>query len=70
VHVDASGRVTSAELESPGPSQYFAHLALEAARRWKFNPAEVAGRSVASDWILHFEFTREGTHVMPTQAPL
>ena len=69
VHVDAAGEVASAELDSPGPSPYFARLALGAARRWKFNPAEAAGRSVASDWILHFEFMREGTRVIPAQEP-
>jgi TonB family protein len=69
VHVDAAGEVVSAELDSPGPSPYFAQLALGAARRWKFSPAGAAGRGVAGDWILHFEFTREGTRVIPAQEP-
>jgi TonB family protein len=69
VHVDATGQVTSAELADPGPSQYFARLALDAARRWKFNAGQVAGHGAASDWILHFEFTHERTRATPTQEP-
>lgn len=69
VHVDAMGQVTSAELADPGPSQYFARLALDAARRWKFSAGQVAGHGAASDWILHFAFTREGTRAIPTQEP-
>jgi len=69
VHVDAMGQVSSAELADTGPSQYFARLALDAARRWKFSAGQVAGHGAASDWILHFEFTREGTRAIPTQQP-
>ena len=58
VMVDASGNVTHASLESAGPSRYFARLALEAAREWKFTPA-------SSEWILHFAFGRTSTEVTP-----
>src|SRR6266568_2726377 len=39
VEVDPSGNVTDAKLVSAGPSKYFARLALESARDWKFTPA-------------------------------
>lgn len=55
VHVDANGQVTDAALTSAGPSKYFARVALEAARGWKFKPA-----AVASAWTLHFKFRRDG----------
>ena len=58
VEVDPSGNVADATLESAGPSQYFADLAVKAARRWKFAPAD-SPRA----WILRFEFTRAGTKV-------
>lgn len=67
VDVDASGSVVRATLESPGPSEYFARLALEAARRWKFFPAQINGDKVASKWILQFAFGHHGTDVLPTQ---
>jgi TonB family protein len=63
VEVDPSGNVTNATLESAGPSQYFSGLALNAARRWKFAPADSA-----RVWILKFEFTRAGTKVAPVKS--
>ena len=63
VDVDPSGKVTEAKLVSPGPSQYFARLALEAAREWTFSPAQVQGQAVASQWDLRFGFRRSGTDV-------
>jgi TonB family protein len=71
VRVDPSGGVSEAELDSPGPSKFFADLALQAARKWAFTPPEVNGKSVASEWRLRFEFTPKDTKVAPTQtAPL
>lgn len=67
VHVDAAGAVTGAELDSPGPSKYFADWALQAARKWAFTPPEVDGKSVESDWILRFVFTQTDTKVTPRQ---
>ena len=67
VDLDSSGTVTDAEVDSPGPSKYFARLALEAAQAWKFVPPRVGGRNVLSDWILRFEFTKDGTKVLPRQ---
>jgi TonB family protein len=67
VEVDPSGNVTEARLESAGPSKYFARLSLEAARGWKFTPAQVGGQAVASEWTLRFGFRRTDTEVVPTQ---
>jgi TonB family protein len=67
VSVDSSGNVQDARLDSPGPSKYFANLALQAARRWSFSPAKVDGRSVASEWLLRFEFERTGAKVFPSE---
>ena len=67
VNVDRSGNVEDAELESPGPSKYFARTALESARLWKFKSPRVGDRGVLSSWTLQFEFTRDGTRVVPAQ---
>ena len=61
VDVDAAGKVTQARLQSAGPSQYFARLALEAAREWKFKPLMSNGQAVASEWVVRFGFSRRGT---------
>jgi TonB family protein len=67
VDVDRSGNVEGAELESRGPSKYFARTALDSAELWRFKPPMVGGRGVLSTWILRFEFTRGGTIVVPAQ---
>lgn len=67
VHVDPSGGVSEAEFDSPGPSKFFADLAMQAARKWAFTPPEVNGKSVASEWRIKFEFTQKDTKVIPTQ---
>lgn len=67
VEVDPAGNVTNARLESAGPSKYFARLALEAAREWKFTPPQVQGRAVASEWSLRFGFRRTDTEVVPEE---
>ncbi len=65
--VDAAGNVSQAELESPGPSRYFADLALKAAQKWVFGSPELDGRSVPSEWLLRFEYTQSGVVAFPTQ---
>lgn len=64
VAVDRSGRVVKETLEYSGSSRYFAHLASEAARKWRFAPAENPDSRV---WLLQFEFTRGGAigHAVP-----
>ncbi len=67
VQVDASGKVVGADLDSAGPSKYFAGLAMKAARDWQFTPAKVDGENAASEWMLRFEFAQDGTKVTPTE---
>jgi TonB family protein len=67
VKADASGNVADATLVSPGPSKYFARLAMQAAQQWKFAPATVNGQPSASEWNLLFEFTRSGVEAFPQQ---
>ncbi len=65
VTVDSSGKVKSAKLVSPGPSQYFAGLALKAAQQWEFTPSEVNDQKTSRTWILRFQFARASTQVFP-----
>jgi len=62
VKVDASGRVVGAQLQSAGPSKYFADAALQSARQWKF-PAGDGSR----EWDLQFVFQRAVTNVTPVR---
>jgi TonB family protein len=57
VTVDSSGNVVDETLENPGRSKYFARLATDAARKWKFAPAD---NQNSRKWLLRFEFTRSG----------
>jgi TonB family protein len=63
VATDQNGAVTNAELDQPATSKYFANLTLQAARRWRFTPPQVAGRAVSSEWVLHFHFTQAGCEI-------
>jgi TonB family protein len=67
ISVDPSGKVTAAALDSVGPSKYFADAALRAAQNWTFAPAKANGESVASDWLLRFEFAPDTTDVFPAE---
>ncbi len=64
VNVDGSGKVSNASFESPGPSKYFSRLSMEAARDWKFSPAQAGNRTVK----LLFAFTRGGTEASVIRA--
>ena len=68
VSVAPSGEVTNTKLDSAGPSKYFANLALQAARQWKFSPADADGQNNPRAWRLRFEFTRSGTKVTPVRS--
>jgi TonB family protein len=59
VDVDASGAVVEESLANPGPSPYFARVATQAAKKWRFSPAGQRSRQ----WLVHFEFSRGGTTV-------
>jgi TonB family protein len=65
--VDPNGKVTNAALQSAGPSQYFAKVALDASRRWKFNAPQTGGGAVPSQWLLRYAFGRGGVEVHPSQ---
>jgi TonB family protein len=67
VQVDSTGNVSEAALDSPGPSKYFADLALRAARRWQFTSPEVDGHSVPSEWFISFNFSSAGPKAFPKQ---
>jgi TonB family protein len=66
VALDPNGDVSSATLVSPGPSRYFARLALEASRQWKFKPAGVDGQP--AQWLLEYRFGRSSTEVTPVES--
>jgi len=55
VQLNSDGSVSSADLDSPAPSQFFANLALKAARQWQFVPS--AGPSA----LIRFDFTNAAT---------
>jgi TonB family protein len=57
VTVDRAGNVVAENLEVRGSSKYFARLASEAARKWKFVPAESQS---PREWSVQFEFSRSG----------
>jgi TonB family protein len=69
VKVDPAGNVSSADLESPGPSKYFADQAQRAAQQWKFASPASDGHSQPSQWQIRFEFTHSGVRATPTQIP-
>ncbi len=65
VTVDSSGAVVNTMLEDPGPSPYFARLASQAAKKWKFAPANA---QASRRWVLRFAFARDGTTAHATAA--
>jgi TonB family protein len=67
VDVDTSGRVTNATLTTPGPSKYFANLALKASQQWEFNAPQSNGQPTPSTWTLLFEFSRASTKIFPSR---
>jgi eukaryotic-like serine/threonine-protein kinase len=64
VNIDSSGAVTNAEYATHGPSAYFARIALDSARKWKFKTPQQTDRT----WLLHYRFRREGVEVTPKLA--
>jgi TonB family protein len=67
VNVDPSGTVTDAQFASHGPSAYFARIAMESARNWKFKAPMQNGQAVADAWLLHYKFRRDGVDVNPVE---
>ena len=64
VTVDRAGNVSAEDLEVHGSSRYFARLAADAARKWKFAPAD---NPAPREWLVQFEFSRSGVtgHAAP-----
>jgi outer membrane biosynthesis protein TonB len=64
VTVDRAGNVIAENLEVHGSSRYFARLAGDAARKWKFVPAD---NPSPREWLVQFEFSRSGAtgHAVP-----
>jgi len=63
VLVDKDGNVMGAMVENPGPSQFLADLAEQAAGDWKFAPAAKQKTRV---WMVLFVFTRNGVNARAT----
>ncbi|HZE45221.1 MAG TPA: TonB family protein [Steroidobacteraceae bacterium] len=57
VTVDRSGNVIGQTVENRGSSRYFARASLEAAKKWRFAPADSQD---SRQWLLQFEFSRSG----------
>jgi outer membrane biosynthesis protein TonB len=64
VTVDRTGNVVAENLEARGSSRYFARLATDAAKKWKFAPAD---NPSPREWSVEFEFSRSGVtgHAIP-----
>jgi serine/threonine protein kinase len=58
VIVDQDGSVFAATADRIGPSLYFEHLAIEAAKKWTFPPIDTQSRRVMQ---IRFDFSRDGT---------
>jgi outer membrane biosynthesis protein TonB len=64
VIVDKQGNVVAALADHPGPSRYFARLAITAAKKWTFSPADTQAQRL---YAVHFVFSRDDTtgHAVP-----
>jgi TonB family protein len=68
VTVDSSGGVQEIALDEPGPSTYFANLAVRAARQWKFKPLAVNREDAPREWILWFAFSADDTKAVAVRS--
>jgi TonB family protein len=59
VSIDPKGIVRDADLLTKGVDGHLGRSAVEAAKRWRFEPARADDRPVASNMVLRFKF--EGT---------
>ena len=66
VAVNDAGNVTDATLQDPGSSKYFAHVASESAKAWRFAPASTRQ---SRKWLLQFEFSRSGVEASAAAMP-
>jgi TonB family protein len=63
VSVNRDGAVSDVAYLTPGPGNYFARQAQQAARSWEFKPPIRNGDPQRSVWTLLFDFGREKTDV-------
>jgi serine/threonine protein kinase len=63
VSVDRAGNVVAGVVENRGPSKYFARVAADAAKKWRFAPADTPA---IRQWLLQFEFSRAGAAAQAT----
>jgi TonB family protein len=56
--VDPDGSVSTAVADRTGPSRYFRRLAVEAAKKWTFPPADTTSPRLMQ---IQFDFSRNGT---------
>ena len=66
VAVNDAGNVTDTTLQVPGSSRYFAQMASESAKAWRFAPATARQ---SRKWLLQFEFTRRGVEANAVAMP-
>ena len=64
VTVDRSGNVTGENTELRGSSRYFARVAADAAKKWKFAPAD---NPSPREWSIEFDFARDGVSAHAVQ---
>jgi TonB family protein len=60
LQLNPDGTVSSAELANPAPSQFFADLALKAARQWQF-AAPSSSDALPPSTVVRFDFTQTST---------
>ena len=68
VAVDPSGAVVDAQLDSRSGGRYFDRVSLEAARRWKFQPAAAAAPGSPRTRLLRFIYRRDGCSASADEA--
>jgi TonB family protein len=61
VQLNPDGTVSSAELANPASSQFFADLALKAARQWQFNAPPSSSDALPLSTIIRFDFSPTAT---------
>jgi TonB family protein len=59
--VDSAGSVQSVQLVSSNPKGMFGEMviqkaALNAAKKWKFQPGQLNGKNVAAEYTIDFKF--------------
>lgn len=67
VRANAAGDVVNASIDDRGPSWYFADLALESSKSWKFAPAS---GTEAREWVIQYQFLRTETKASPRRVTL